>query len=300
MVSHKQTLKYILMDSFPPLLLGPAAPVGTAACRSGGKINSPGHASSPDRRAKVLQRGGAFTLIEVLIVIAIICILAALLFPALSSAKSKGKQIGCLNNLKQLALGFQMYAADNEARLPENFPDSRSPNPWISGNMKISDQATNTMFIRQGKLFPYANHIASYHCPSDISQLKGVSRTRSYSMNCWMGSRYMETNSGPTRYRTFVRESELAAARPSGLWVIMDEHETSIDDAWFLVTMNDTRPFASYPSVRHQHGYGLNFADGHVESKKLRDPNSHGLAFDGQISVQNADWMQLKQITTIQ
>ena len=242
-----------------------------------------------------------FTLVEMLLVAAIIAILAALLLPALSSAKAKGKQVACANNLKQLALGCQMYAADNESRLPENTPDDQRKNSWVSGNMKSSLDATNEALIRQGKLFPYANHILTYHCPADPSKSGSSPRVRSYSMNGWMGSRYMETNSRPGGFRTFVRETELAAARPSGLWVLLDEHELSIDDGWFLVTMDDSRPFASYPATRHQHAYGVNFADGHVESKKLRDPDSQnlGAAQDPRISSTNTDWLQLKQMTTI-
>jgi len=246
------------------------------------------------------HRSSGFTLIEVLVVVAIIAILAALLLPGLSSAKAKGKQVACANNLKQLALGCQMYAADNESRLPENTPEDQRKNSWVSGNMKVSVDATNEALIRQGKLFPYANHILTYHCPSDPSKSGATTRVRSYSMNGWMGSRYMETNSRPAGFRTFVRETELAAARPSGLWVLIDEHEASIDDGWFLVTMDDSRPFASFPASRHQHAYGVNFADGHVESKKLRDPNSQTLsAQDSRISSTNSDWIQLKQMTTI-
>ena len=64
-------------------------------------------------RAGSRARHRAFTLVELLVVIAMIAILAAMLLPALSRAKAKGQGIHCLNNLKQLQLCWLMYAADN-------------------------------------------------------------------------------------------------------------------------------------------------------------------------------------------
>jgi prepilin-type N-terminal cleavage/methylation domain-containing protein len=240
----------------------------------------------------------AFTLVELLVVIAIIAILAALLLPALSTAQTRGKRVGCLNNLKQLSLSAQMYTADNDGKLAENVPLGKGgTNLWVLGNMNVSTDATNQSLIRQGRLFPYANQVALYRCPSDPSHSNSVPRVRSYSMNGWIGSRYMETPGNGQGFRTFVRDSELSAAGPARLWLIIDEHEATIDDGWFLVTMDDRQPFGSFPATRHERAYALNFADGHAEVYKLRDPNTQSAV--GQISAYNSDWQRLKQVTTI-
>ena len=242
--------------------------------------------------------GGAFTLIELLLVIAIIAILAALLLPALATVQARGKRVACLDNLKQSALSFQMYTADNDGKLAQNYPLLQTgTDSWVLGDMKVTGDSTNKTLIRQGKFFPYASQVALYRCPSDPSRTGNAPRVRSYSMNGWIGSRYMETYPRTNGFRTFVRDSELSVAGPSKLWVIIDEHEASIDDAWFLVTMDDSRPFASYPATRHEGSYGLNFADGHTEFYKLREPGAK--IGDGQVSPDNPDWQRLKQVTTI-
>ena len=241
---------------------------------------------------------GGFTLIELLLVIAIIAILAALLMPALAVAQAKGKRTACLNNLKQSALAFQLYSADNEGKLAPNLPLSRAgSNCWVLGDMKVVSDSTNKTLIHQGKFFPYASQVTLYRCPADPSRTGGEPRVRSYSMNGWIGSRYMEIYSQPKGFRTFVRDSELVTAGPAKLWVITDEHEASIDDGWFLVTMDESRPFASFPAARHERSYGLNFADGHAEFFKLQDPETR--VAGGGVSANNSDWQRLKQATTV-
>src|SRR5208282_4997945 len=74
----------------------------------------------PGRQPASKENGHGFTLIELLVVIAIIAILAALLLPALSSAKKRAQGIVCLQNMKQLQLAAILYGNNNNDFMPAN------------------------------------------------------------------------------------------------------------------------------------------------------------------------------------
>jgi prepilin-type N-terminal cleavage/methylation domain-containing protein/prepilin-type processing-associated H-X9-DG protein len=99
----------------------------------------------------------AFTLIELLVVIAIIAILAAMLLPALSSAKQKAWTTSCNSNLRQIGLGLRMFADDNG----EYYPESGGEIAW---NTTTPDATTNG-WMQQ--IFPYVGNTNVFHCPAN-------------------------------------------------------------------------------------------------------------------------------------
>ena len=222
---------------------------------------------------------GAFTLIELLVVIAIIAILAALLLPTLSKAKTKAEGIGCLNNTKQLLLAWYMYQEDNNGVLALNSPGTQTTlirwvNGWLDWNGGLPMGAnTNTLFLRQGLLGPYtAKTLGVYKCPADRIPSRAGPRVRSVSMNTYLarqddaGNYVTLSPSG-----SYKKYSELKS--PAMIWVFVDEHPDSINDGLFS-TLAAADTFNDLPASYHNGACGLAFADGHSEIHKWLEANT--------------------------
>ncbi len=223
-----------------------------------------------------------FTLIELLVVIAIIAILAGLLLPAMARAKSKAQGILCMGNLRQLTLAWTMYADDHQGVLPPN--NQWGVNElgqkgfgWVDGMMDFNPanrDNTNTVLLMKSRLGPYTQSVGIYKCPGDRSSVNMGSgempRVRSVAMNAYVVGDGSEAFLR-SEYRSYRRLADITLPPPSSLWVIIDEREDSINDAFFGTWPHSPTTIIDCPASYHNGAGGLSFADGHAEIHKWRD-----------------------------
>ncbi len=229
----------------------------------------------PDRRFRIVRAGETrrsspkpgFTLIELLVVIAIIAILAALLLPALSRAKSAGYSAKCKSNLHQIAIALRLYV-DDAGKYPPyiRFPINNDPGNILWNRLVLPYASGNTNVFR----CPSKRSLTKFEIPFkpkafhyDLN-FAGSGHLRAFGpLGLGLGGS-MALIAGP---ETLIPIPESAVRVPSDMVAVADAELTDDDgdndyDAASLLT--------ELPPDRHTRGANAVFLDGHVEYSKVR------------------------------
>jgi len=203
------------------------------------------------------RKNEGFTLIELLVVIAIIALLMAILLPALNRAREQGKRAVCFNNLRQLTAAWQMYAEENDGKIPASdiyyshlasCSTTQSCGPGWYERPHLWNTAT---LPSDGSKLPPHNY---------TSLIAAVDRTKADSMNGFGGSLF---GNPPTKVRNLNQ-----LKHPTDRIVFLCEGESG---AGSYGVMYNEESWWDPPPKRHGMGVALSFADTHTDYRKWVD-----------------------------
>ena len=235
-----------------------------------------------------MQDKRGFTLIELLVVIAIIALLLAVLLPALKKVKEAGKRAVCLSHIRQLSIGWRMYADDNNDNIcAANIGNSDFG--WVDV-MNVSDPIdVQIQAIENGMLFPYCQTLKIYRCPT-------VSRTelRSYSIVCSLNTNPANSWKG----KVLTKMGQVPNAPSRAVFIC----EGEISNQGFAIYYFDNE-WRDDPPIHHSEGTTFSFVDGHSDYWKWRDQDTIDYAIEqatgvpgpGPVQPDNQDLFRLRR-----
>ncbi|SRR6266567_756361 len=228
----------------------------------------------------------AFTLFELLVVIAVLSLLAATLLPALAKSRPTSLAFQCLNNHRQFCAAWRMYADDSNDRIVYASDDgngSYNPLNQYAWTWPFSASDPNSVWewnpavdIYQRPLWPYTGkNLSIYKCPSDNRTIyvNGARkpRLRTMCMNLYLGGRDATYGSWTSSaYRLFLKTTELTAPGPTKTFVFVDGRPDDTIYGDFIVAM-DSSTIGDYPNMLHNLGCSFSFADGRAEIHRWSD-----------------------------
>jgi prepilin-type N-terminal cleavage/methylation domain-containing protein len=242
-------------------------------------------------RVRFPSASGAFTLVELLVVISIIAIMAAMMLPALSKAKQQVLAAKCLSNQKQLADAFHMYTQDNSDRIVQMadyvsgadiYPAGgfwggpvTPPTTWTGASNAL--YAVQTGLQTSNAFYFYCNVVGIYHCPGDMRMQNNPTPA---SLNGWGYDSYARTqNLGGEPYddywgagATYTKLSTITM--PSTTFAMIENADWRGYNVgtWVVDWAGDSFSWESLPTLWHMNVDSISFADGHAELHKWLDP----------------------------
>ncbi len=218
-----------------------------------------------------------FTLIELLVVVAIIAILAAIIFPVFSSAREKARQAACISNLRQLGLAIDQYTQDYDDMMPGSYNGEYGVDTqhlkrggWIYYQEFAEDDTSKRQFFPElGSIYPYVKNTQVYVCPDDgVGQRIGDS----YAINACV-------NNPPDPVTEYATGKLLGRIdNPSGTMLLSEESVDpygSTNDGY--LNLNWAPGFGDELTNRHSGGVDILLVDGHVKWYKREQVHPQGL-----------------------
>ena len=252
----------------------------------------------------------AFTLPELLVVVAIIAVLASLTVGGVVKVKGRAQRAECVSNLRQLTLAWFKYAAEHDDRLVLNYrphtgTNNPPPLPWVQGDYHYTyDSVTNSEFLTDPKLAAFAGAIPNarvYRCPAVRHDVQGVPLTRSFGLNQYMGVG-SRSETAP-EYVTFTRQTDVQ--NPAGIFTFLELNPHTICTSMARVPMdtNQADGYFHMPSFLHGGRAAMAFVDGHVDAYGIRDKDTlrtYPVDWlpDHHFAMTNADVLAIRALTT--